>query len=258
MPDIAAFLENREEWRELSAHLARGEAPQSLLAIVAGAFAESFARTYARQLLCRSGTGEDGCEACRAWAEDGHPDLVISSEWGTPPGIGNCVVLNGQLSLRPVVSHRRLAVIPEADKLSLPAANSLLKLAEEPPEDGYILFIAERDNLIPTIKSRVWTVRLTPNQDSGDACAAPPQTASEWADWLEKSKKNAADIFSEADAWSLWFAERKDWEMAASLKNALFLAQKRHLPVSMVQDALFALLWEGRKSEQIFGDLREA
>lgn len=258
MSDIAAFLEDCEEWREISAHLARGKAPQSLLAILPGPFAENFARRYARQLLCWSGTGKDDCEACRAWAEDGHPDFVVSSEWGTPPGIGNCLVLNGELSLRPVVSRRRLVVIPEADKLSLPAANSLLKLTEEPPEDGYVLFIAERDNLIPTIRSRVWTVRLTPNQDSGDVRAAPPQTASEWADWLEKSKKNAEDIFNEANAWSLWFAGKKDWEMAASLKNVLFLAQKRHLPVSMVQDALFALLREGRKSEQIFGDLREA
>ena len=259
MPDIAALLTESREWRELAQLLAQGRVPQSLSAVLPAPFAETFRDSYARRVLCRSGTGEDGCESCRRWAEDGHPDMVIAGTWGKAPGIEDCLALNGQLVLHPVAAPCRLAVISEADRLSLPAANSLLKLAEEPPLKGRILFIAEQDNLIPTIRSRVWTIHIKPDRDTAGVLAVPPGSAKEWAGWFEQSrKKNLDDILYEAESWILWLAEKKNWEMAASLKNALFLAQKRHLPVSMVQDVLFALLKEGIKSEQIFGDLREA
>lgn len=259
MPDIADLLNKSGEWRELSRQLARREAAQSLSAILPSSFAEAFRDSYARKLLCRSGTGEDGCDSCRRWAEDGHPDLVIAGTWGKPPGIEDCLPLNGLLSLHPVVAPCRLAVISCADGLSLPAANSLLKLAEEPPRSGYLLFVAEKDNLIPTIRSRVWTIHFRLDEDAGVVPLPPPGTASEWAGWLEGSKKKKLDeVLFEAEGWVLWHESEENWETAASLRNALFLAQKRHLPVSMVQDALFALLKEGIKSEQIFGDLREA
>lgn len=251
-------MNQSEEWRELTRLLASGKAPQSLLAIIHGSQAEGFARSYARRLFCRAGTGEDGCESCRAWQDDGHPDLVIAGAWDKAPGIEICLSLHGQLALHPVSASRRLAVIPAADKLSLPAANSLLKIAEEPPANGYLLFTAEQNNLLPTIKSRVWTLSLTTGRDAARA-SAPPDSAPDWADWLEKTKKKKTEeIFREVESWILWYGEKNDWRMAASLQNAQWHAQKRYLPVSMVQDMLYAILWEGIKSEQIFGDLREA
>lgn len=259
MPDFAALLKDTGEWRELSQSLSLGRAPQSLLVVLPAAFARAFGDCYARLLLCRSGTGDDDCDSCRAWAEDGHPDLVIAGTWDKAPGIEDCLTLNGQLSLHPVVAPYRLAVVTEADALSLPAANSLLKLTEEPPPAGRILFLAEQDNLIPTIRSRVWTIHFRPEQDVSAVCCAPPNTAGEWSKWFEESRKKTAEgIALEAEGWVVWLMEQGRWEMAASLRNVLFVAQKRHLPVAMVQDALFVLLKEGIKGEQLFGDLREA
>lgn len=252
-------MKEMDEWRELSQGFSRGRTPQSLLAVLPAVFARTFVDCYARQLLCRSGTGEDGCDSCRAWTEDGHPDLVIAGTWGKAPGIEDCLPLSGQLSLHPVLAPYRLAVVSEADALSLPAANSLLKLTEEPPPAGRVLFLAEQDNLIPTIRSRVWTIRFRPDQSAAAPCAAPPFSADEWGRWFEGTrKKTVEEIALDAEGWIAWFAEEGRWEMAASLKNALFLAQKRHLPIAMVQDALFVLLREGIKGEQLFGDLREA
>lgn len=49
----------------------------------------------------------------------------------------------------------RLAVINEAESLSIEAANSLLKIVEEPPERTVIFFLAERPEAVPqTILSR--------------------------------------------------------------------------------------------------------
>jgi DNA polymerase-3 subunit delta' len=258
-PVLTDWVKSRE-WIELSDMIRSGGAPQALAAILPAESAADFRDRFARLALCLSGTGEDGCESCASWTRDGHPDMIIGGEWGEPPGIADCIELQWQMGLKPVVAAGRLGVIPRAEGLSLPAANSLLKITEEPPAGGRILFIAERDEFIPTIRSRVWTFRL----NSGDselisAPKAPPGNGAEWAEWLESTRKNSLDgLAQEVREWVLELCGRGEWRLAASLENAIFLAQKRHLPVSMAQDALFAILMKGVNDGKIFGDLREA
>ena len=45
-------------------------------------------------------------------------------------------------------------VIPDCEKLSNQAENALLKVAEEPPTNAYIVLTVNDDSLLPTIKSR--------------------------------------------------------------------------------------------------------
>jgi DNA polymerase-3 subunit delta' len=263
MPDIAPLLrglEGRGEWLELLSMIAGGEAPQALAAIVPGDVALDFRDMYARRVLCSSGSGDDGCDSCGSWTSDGHPDLIVAGRWGEPPGISDCLDFQVQLYLKPVVAPGRLGVVSSAEGLSLPAANSLLKITEEPPAKGRILFVAERDEFITTIRSRVWMFRLLETDKSGQGVSpvSPPLTPAEWASWLERTRKFSIDELAvEAEGWVLDFCGRGEWRVAASLQNTLFLARKRHIPVSMAQDALFALLREGVGGGQIFGDLRE-
>jgi DNA polymerase-3 subunit delta' len=57
----------------------------------------------------------------------------------------------------------RMIVISHADKMTLPASNSLLKLLEEPPERTLILLTASaRKRILPTIVSRCQVVRFDP------------------------------------------------------------------------------------------------
>jgi DNA polymerase-3 subunit delta' len=159
------------------------------------------------------------------------------------------------MNLKPFASEGRLAVIPAAERLSLPAANSLLKLAEEPPEEGRLLFLAEEDNLIPTIRSRVWTVYFS--YPSMTEETPPPDDPSQWAEWIDKTRKKSLDeLVPEIDAWSRKLCGAGEWDKAASVRNAIYISKKRHLPVSMVQDALAAILREGVTIGQIFSDIR--
>jgi DNA polymerase-3 subunit delta' len=159
------------------------------------------------------------------------------------------------MSLRPFSAKGRLGVIPFADTISLPAANSLLKIAEEPPEGGHLLFIAEEDNLIPTIRSRVWTVNFRFSETESES--VPPEKPAEWAAWIEKTRKQSLDeLAPEAAAWARHLGDLGEWRAAASVRNVIYISQKRHMPVSMVQDALMAILREGVPVGQIFGDLR--
>jgi DNA polymerase III subunit delta' len=85
-------------------------------------------------------------------------------------------VLLRTAAARPAMGSRKVFVIGDAEALvpqesSPEAANALLKLLEEPPADTtLILTAADPDVLLPTIRSRLLTVRLTPLPD--DAVAA--------------------------------------------------------------------------------------
>ncbi len=58
---------------------------------------------------------------------------------------------------------RRVVIVDCADELNPNAANAILKLLEEPPEQSYFLLIAHQPSrLLPTIRSRCRTLRLHP------------------------------------------------------------------------------------------------
>jgi DNA polymerase-3 subunit delta' len=252
---VLTDIASSPEWEKLAAAVSSGRAPGALLAVIAEDYAAAFRDMYARAALCHSGTGEDGCPSCASWTSEGHPDMLIAGDGSGAPGVADCIALQSAMSLRPFSARGRLGVIPFADALSLPAANSLLKTAEEPPEGGRLLFIAEENNLIPTIRSRVWTVNFR-SSETGDE-SAPPRKPAEWAAWIEKTGKRSLDeLATEAGAWARYLGGSGEWRASASVRNAIYISQKRHMPVSMVQDALMAILREGVPIEQIFGDLR--
>jgi DNA polymerase-3 subunit delta' len=258
MPDISAFLSdenNSRVWGELRERLASNGAPAAMIAIVGEEASEAFRNMYARAALCDSGSGEDGCPSCLAWMADGHPDMVVAGDGSGPPGVADCIDMQSSMILKPFVAKGRLGVIPASDALSLPAANSLLKIAEEPPEGGHLLFLAKEDNLIQTIRSRSWVVRFGLAENS--EAAPPPVSPSEWASWFGKTKKGSLDdLAADVGSWARWLGANGDWRSSASLRNALYISKKRHMPVSMVQDAMLAILREGVSIGQIFGDIR--
>ncbi len=76
------------------------------------------------------------------------------------------------LSLRPREGKYRIVVITQADAMKEPAANSFLKLLEEPgPETVLILTTSRTDLLLPTILSRCQRVRFGLLDESSVAAA---------------------------------------------------------------------------------------
>ena len=259
MSDIADLLSSGE----------LSSIPQAALAVLApneGADAatlveraRAFALRYAAVALCENRRGDDGCSSCSSWNEGTHPDMVLAGRWEKAPGIEECLAFQAALHLRPFAAPGRLGIVPAADTMSLPAANSLLKIVEEPPEGARLLFLSQSEEVIPTLRSRMWIWRPGGMADREAAAVAPPQSPLEWASWLERTKKfSLADLDLEVHGWVAWFSQACEWRIAASLENLLTLATSRHIPVSMVQDAVYALLREGASVEQIFGNVREA
>lgn len=71
--------------------------------------------------------------------------------------------LGGFFGLSVVDGGRRVVIVDAADDMNPTAANSLLKLLEEPPASAVLLLISHQpSHLLPTIRSRCRALRLDP------------------------------------------------------------------------------------------------
>lgn len=78
-----------------------------------------------------------------------------------PPSVEQAREFIRLLLTRPLFSSFRLALIGNADRLAPPAANTLLKTLEEPPEYARIVLLAHSARrVLPTIRSRARTFIL--------------------------------------------------------------------------------------------------
>ena len=243
--ETVALIEESQGWRELALAAEAGRLPQSVGVSLPSVMHGAFAEMYGRLVL-----GDDGL-----WIDGAHPDMISAGGANAAPTIEECRRLQGELALHPLSAKRRLAVVWSADKLAAEASNSLLKITEEPPVHGCILFISEENNLIPTIKSRIWSVHIDLPEEMTKPAPAP-RDAREWARWMDAGRKPSPEIlFLEMQGWARDFAGRGDYMRASELDTLIRIMEQRRLPVSMIQDAAFAVLKEGVPYEKILGGL---
>ena len=77
--------------------------------------------------------------------------------------------LQERLSLKPMVGDLNVAIVEDADTMTVRAQNRFLKTLEEPPGGAVIFLLSEnRSNLLPTILSRCVLQRVG-DEDSGEA-----------------------------------------------------------------------------------------
>lgn len=174
-------------WRQL---MERGSGlPHALLlAGPAGIGKRAFAEALAARLLCenpgRFACGE--CPSCRWLAGGNHPDfrLVIpkadaqedeGSEGGDKKKASNQIRIEQIRELEDFVfmgGHRqgqRVILLYPAEAMNAAAANSLLKILEEPPATVYFILVSSRwRRLLPTIRSRC-RVLMFRRPDKADA-----------------------------------------------------------------------------------------
>jgi len=109
---------------------------------------------------------DDACEvctSCKAINAGNFPDVIEISPEKDVIVIDQMRMLRKIANLKPMMGKRRVFVVVDADKMKEEAANSLLKILEEPPLFSYIILVANNPFLImSTIKSRCQVINFTP------------------------------------------------------------------------------------------------
>ena len=245
MSDLAANV----TWQEILRETEAGDVPHCRAIAAPKTFHAEITESLARLILGSS--------------KPSHPDLLIigTTDKAAPIGDteteGSCRWLIENIALKPVESSRRLGVIMCADNLNKAAGNSLLKLAEEPPEHAVLLFLMEDGRLfLPTLKSRsrFSTITLPKQEESRKMLQSP----SEWVKWLAGARKSDVEgIAGDLRAWANFAAEGKNFVLAEKIEALRIIAEKENLSVPMLCDLIILTLKEDTsRYEYILDDIR--
>ncbi len=137
-----------------------------------------------------------------------HPDFYALRPAGKMRQIGADPTreLIGKIQVSATVSPRKVAVIYEADRMNVAAANIFLKTLEEPTPSTTILMLTTRPYaLLPTIRSRCLLFRFT---DAGSSALADADdatrelwasTRTRYAQWLNQLSAGVVEKRAVAD-----------------------------------------------------------
>lgn len=117
----------------------------------------------AKAANCRSGASRPcgRCSTCRRIETGNHPDVMVISPSGATIKIGAMRELRADAEVKPFERGKKVYIIDEAHRMTAEAANSILKLLEEPPHFCmFILITTALQRLLPTLVSRCQVVEF--------------------------------------------------------------------------------------------------
>lgn len=130
-----------------------------------GSGQKEMAMAFVQALFCTKG-GDDACGEClecRKVLHGNHPDLHQIAPDGATIKIDQIRDLQRIFSYRSESGNPKAYIIDHADKMTVQAANSLLKFLEEPPSPAVALLLSDNGRaLLPTIQSRAQLVPFLP------------------------------------------------------------------------------------------------
>lgn len=148
----------------------RGRLPHAIiLEGIAGCGRRTFARAMAQALLCHAPQAGDACgtcDSCRVMAGGTHPDCIelphdtITAD--LPLDLVREVVVDAAFT-SPLMGSAKVFILPGIERLAPAAANTLLKVLEEPPRGTYLIMTTTTAaGVLRTIRSRAQLYRLSP------------------------------------------------------------------------------------------------
>lgn len=165
--EVLGHQQNKEFLQKL---LQPGSRPHALLFYGMGGIGKKMlALHFAKTFLCKSAVKKSCgiCESCRLMDIENnsfaHPDfyLLTAEEAGKDIKIEQVKEMAKQAAFAPVLSEHKVCIIDDAGQMTAEAANSLLKLLEEPPPGWlFILITQQAERLLPTVLSRVVRLRF--------------------------------------------------------------------------------------------------
>ncbi|WP_444979783.1 DNA polymerase III subunit delta' [Lapidilactobacillus luobeiensis] len=211
-----------------------------LFAEPVNAGALDLAQWVAERLFCQdlTATGDpcQQCAECQRIQTGNNPDYLVVQTETQSIGVDDVRNLKQELS-KSGLTGQRVFVIADADKMTLPAANSLLKFLEEPVSQVLIILTTTRlAQILPTIRSRVQTVLLpAPELATRTAALAAMGLTTEQSQVLSQTPLTTAEIEELHEQDALAPALTAFWQWYQSLVQgsamAFVLVQSTILPL---------------------------
>jgi DNA polymerase-3 subunit delta' len=197
------------------------------------------------------------------FAPDQHPDCYALRPAGKMRQISAEATrdLISKVQVSGSVSQRKVAIIHEADRMHVAAANVFLKTLEEPPANTTLLLLTTRPYaLLPTIRSRVLHFRFP---------SATAQLAADgWAAWLDDYKawltrltEGVTDKSAVADSvFTVYGLIARFGAVLDFATDEIWKQQKQKLPADLGDDEQVAIetgIANGLRS-RLFGEIEQA
>jgi DNA polymerase-3 subunit delta' len=153
--------------KTLSVYILKEQLPGTLLFLgPAGTGKTFFAENFAEDFLClkkKDGFSCGNCQSCLTLKSNSNPDFREINIDGNSIKLKTVKEIQDYSLLQPVNSKRKILIVNDVDKLTIEAANALLKTLEEPNSStSFILTSKRQEMILSTIKSRALTVRFKP------------------------------------------------------------------------------------------------
>lgn len=204
--------------KALQRSLASGEIGHAyLFSGPSGSGKRTLALLFAQALNCLAADPPCGkCLSCRKSKEGNHPDLYWLLPEGASLKIEQLREIKKKLYYLPVEGSYKICVLEASELLTVPAANSLLKILEDPPQNLVFMLLAARPwALLPTVLSRsiAFALKPLPPQDLEALLAAktellPPEKKIIYT--LSQGNPGQALDLAEKGGWQEKFAEAQD------------------------------------------------
>ncbi len=129
-----------------------------------GTFARLISRSVLANKYYQAFSFDDGEDIQEKVYNESHPDFyVLTPDEKGVIGVESVRNMIKFMQLTPVEGTNKVAVIDHCDGMTISAANSLLKILEEPPAGSLILLVSNAiGKLLPTIRSRCRTINVDP------------------------------------------------------------------------------------------------
>lgn len=120
-----------------------------------------FAIEFAKGILCINKEFKD-CSSCIKFDSKNHPDFFIINEEGETIKVEQIRDLVQKINEKPIVSNKKVYIINDSEKMTVDAANCLLKTLEEPPEYAVLILIVSNESMmLNTVKSRCIKIKFS-------------------------------------------------------------------------------------------------
>lgn len=154
------------QWSHLQSAWKQERIPQSMLFVGAiDSALTDFIMQFMTLIFCKSKETKPclQCNDCQMALKYEHPDVqwVKPDKSGGPIKIDQIRELQQYSYLTPQRATHRLIIIESADRMNVAAANSLLKILEEPAPHTLFLLVAQQlSTVLPTVLSRCQVLRF--------------------------------------------------------------------------------------------------